>query len=171
MPGLRAACPPNILYINKLARCGFGVFAPFFAPEKYIVHNLLRFLISCRMSVSRPRNHISGHKKSTGDQCFLVPREGLEPSRPCEQQILSLSCLPFHHQGRCFGWGRRWRYCRLSAWLTTSPPSRFRHHATCFPCSRNRVQNYTLFLTWQKKVLPSGQKDVSLHSKPSVKET
>ena len=30
-----------------------------------------------------------------------VPREGLEPSRPCEQQILSLPCLPFHHQGRC----------------------------------------------------------------------
>lgn len=29
----------------------------------------------------------------------IVPREGLEPSRPCEQQILSLPCLPFHHQG------------------------------------------------------------------------
>ncbi len=29
----------------------------------------------------------------------FVPREGLEPSRPCEQQILSLPCLPFHHQG------------------------------------------------------------------------
>lgn len=32
----------------------------------------------------------------------FVPREGLEPSRPCEQQILSLPCLPFHHQGIFF---------------------------------------------------------------------
>lgn len=29
----------------------------------------------------------------------LVPSEGLEPSRPCGQQILSLPCLPFHHKG------------------------------------------------------------------------
>jgi hypothetical protein len=31
-----------------------------------------------------------------------VPEEGFEPSRPCEQRILSPSCLPFHHSGeRC----------------------------------------------------------------------
>ena len=29
----------------------------------------------------------------------LVPLEGLEPPRPCEQQILSLSRLPFRHRG------------------------------------------------------------------------
>ena len=28
-----------------------------------------------------------------------VPLAGLEPARPCEQQILSLGCLPFHHSG------------------------------------------------------------------------
>lgn len=28
-----------------------------------------------------------------------VPGAGLEPARPCGQQILSLSCLPFHHPG------------------------------------------------------------------------
>src|SRR5690242_11926318 len=27
-----------------------------------------------------------------------VGREGLEPSRPCSQEILSLQCLPFHHR-------------------------------------------------------------------------
>ena len=32
----------------------------------------------------------------------FVPREGLEPSRRCRQQILSLPCLPFHHQGIAF---------------------------------------------------------------------
>ena len=31
----------------------------------------------------------------------LVPEEGLEPSRSCEQRILSPSCLPFHHSGEC----------------------------------------------------------------------
>jgi hypothetical protein len=30
----------------------------------------------------------------------VVPEEGFEPSRPCEQRILSPSCLPFHHSGR-----------------------------------------------------------------------
>ena len=30
----------------------------------------------------------------------LVPLEGLEPPRPCEQQILSLSRLPFRHRGQ-----------------------------------------------------------------------
>jgi hypothetical protein len=29
----------------------------------------------------------------------LVPLEGLEPPRPYEQQILSLSRLPFRHRG------------------------------------------------------------------------
>lgn len=28
-----------------------------------------------------------------------VPLAGLEPARPCGQQILSLGCLPFHHSG------------------------------------------------------------------------
>jgi hypothetical protein len=30
---------------------------------------------------------------------FLVPQAGLEPARPCEQQILSLPRLPFRHWG------------------------------------------------------------------------
>jgi hypothetical protein len=30
---------------------------------------------------------------------WMVPLEGLEPPRPCEQQILSLSRLPFRHRG------------------------------------------------------------------------
>src|SRR5690349_13937547 len=29
----------------------------------------------------------------------MVPLEGLEPPRPCEQQILSLPRLPFRHRG------------------------------------------------------------------------
>ena len=29
----------------------------------------------------------------------LVPREGVEPSCPCEHRILSPACLPFHHLG------------------------------------------------------------------------
>src|SRR5258705_4984285 len=28
---------------------------------------------------------------------IVVGEEGLEPSRPCDRQILSLLCLPFHH--------------------------------------------------------------------------
>jgi hypothetical protein len=28
-----------------------------------------------------------------------VPAAGLEPARPCGQEILSLRCLPFHHAG------------------------------------------------------------------------
>ena len=34
---------------------------------------------------------------------LLVAEEGLEPSRPFEQQILSLPCLPFHHSAEN-GW-------------------------------------------------------------------
>ncbi len=30
---------------------------------------------------------------------LFVPPVGLEPTRSCEQQILSLSCMPFHHGG------------------------------------------------------------------------
>lgn len=30
-----------------------------------------------------------------------VGREGLEPSRPFSQEILSLQCLPFHHRPSC----------------------------------------------------------------------
>jgi hypothetical protein len=29
-----------------------------------------------------------------------VPEVGFEPTRPCEQRILSPSCLPFHHSGK-----------------------------------------------------------------------
>jgi hypothetical protein len=29
----------------------------------------------------------------------LVPKKGFEPPRSCEQQVLSLPCLPFHHSG------------------------------------------------------------------------
>ena len=29
----------------------------------------------------------------------MVPRAGLEPARANAQEILSLSCLPFHHRG------------------------------------------------------------------------
>lgn len=29
----------------------------------------------------------------------VVPEVGFEPTRPCEQRILSPSCLPFHHSG------------------------------------------------------------------------
>lgn len=44
--------------------------------------------------------HPEKEKVNTKNSMFTsVPREGLEPSRPCEQQILSLPCLPFHHQG------------------------------------------------------------------------
>lgn len=28
-----------------------------------------------------------------------MPKVGLEPTRPCDQKILSLSCIPFHHLG------------------------------------------------------------------------
>jgi hypothetical protein len=28
-----------------------------------------------------------------------MPEAGVEPARPCEQLILSQSCLPFHHSG------------------------------------------------------------------------
>ena len=31
---------------------------------------------------------------------YVVPKVGLEPTRPCGQEILSLPCLPFHHSGR-----------------------------------------------------------------------
>ena len=36
----------------------------------------------------------------------MVPLPGLEPGRPCEQEILNLSCLPFHQRGieRRFIW-------------------------------------------------------------------
>lgn len=30
---------------------------------------------------------------------MVVPWAGLEPARSFEQEILSLRCLPFHHQG------------------------------------------------------------------------
>ena len=33
------------------------------------------------------------------DDIQKVPLAGLEPARPCGQQILSLGCLPFHHSG------------------------------------------------------------------------
>ena len=46
----------------------------------------------------------TGIKKALEIPVLFVPREGLEPSRPCEQQILSLPCLPFHHQGLSEGW-------------------------------------------------------------------
>ena len=37
----------------------------------------------------------------------LVPQAGLEPARPCGQQILSLSRLPFRHWGQAAGtWGK-----------------------------------------------------------------
>lgn len=29
----------------------------------------------------------------------MVPRAGFEPARANAQEILSLSCLPFHHRG------------------------------------------------------------------------
>ena len=32
-------------------------------------------------------------------QTALMPAVGLEPTRPREQQILSLPCMPFHHAG------------------------------------------------------------------------
>ena len=41
-----------------------------------------------RLSILRQHGSIS-----------LVPLEGLEPPRPYEQQILSLSRLPFRHRG------------------------------------------------------------------------
>lgn len=64
----------------------------------------------------RPRAHAShtSHRRDTGATPVrvsrgepvgsrtvenLVPEEGLEPSRSCEQRILSPSCLPFHHSG------------------------------------------------------------------------
>ena len=28
-----------------------------------------------------------------------MPEEGFEPPHPCEREILSLLCLPFHHSG------------------------------------------------------------------------
>ncbi len=37
--------------------------------------------------------------QSMGAPVVLVPAEGLEPSRPRGQQILSLPCMPFHHAG------------------------------------------------------------------------
>src|SRR5689334_2898751 len=30
-----------------------------------------------------------------------VPEVGFEPTPPCEERILSPSCLPFHHSGEC----------------------------------------------------------------------
>ena len=44
-------------------------------------------------------------KQKTGKQlftCFLMPVVGLEPTRCCHQQILSLPRLPFRHAGVSF---------------------------------------------------------------------
>jgi hypothetical protein len=32
---------------------------------------------------------------------MLVPEEGVEPTRPCDQRILSPPRLPFRHSGTC----------------------------------------------------------------------
>ena len=37
------------------------------------------------------------------ESLILVPGAGLEPARPCGQQILSLPCIPFHHPGFLYG--------------------------------------------------------------------
>ena len=34
------------------------------------------------------------------ESCLLVPREGVEPSWPCDQWFLRPSCIPFQHRGR-----------------------------------------------------------------------
>lgn len=45
------------------------------------IHNQCRFALSCF------RNN-------------LVPAVGVEPTRPCEHQLLRLACLPFHQTGK-----------------------------------------------------------------------
>ena len=94
------------------------------APRRIRVCPLL---FNVRASVSKKNGDLFGLR--------LVPREGLEPSRPCEQQILSLPCLPFHHQGNPF------IYLLIPRFLK-------------FFNSRNRVQKYTLFSIWQNFFLP-----------------
>ncbi|MDB5254238.1 MAG: hypothetical protein JWL80_304 [Parcubacteria group bacterium] len=52
---------------------------------------------------------------------FNVPGVGLEPTRSCDQRILSPPCIPFHHPGMeslSTSWrpraesNRRWSFCR-----------------------------------------------------------
>jgi hypothetical protein len=39
------------------------------------------------------------YPKGTSSGFYLVPEEGLEPSRGCPHRILSPARLPFHHSG------------------------------------------------------------------------
>jgi hypothetical protein len=48
------------------------------------------------------KNYIRGKRICKRINCCnksMVPLAGLEPARPCRQQILSLPRLPFHHRG------------------------------------------------------------------------
>src|SRR5690348_7687591 len=45
---------------------------------------------------------VKHHCEHSSSTCLKrVGREGVEPSRPFGQEILSLQCLPFHHRPRC----------------------------------------------------------------------
>ncbi len=43
-----------------------------------------------------------GESVLSTEPTHIVPRERFELSRPCDQGILSPSCLPFHHRGVFF---------------------------------------------------------------------
>lgn len=82
------------------------------------------------------RSHSARSSKSSG---LLVPEEGVEPTRPCGQRILSPPRLPFRHSGR--GKTQHNTQSRSGstpsqglAFATQSPrksqPSNFRHPGT-----------------------------------------
>jgi hypothetical protein len=79
------------------------------------------FGVGRTVSVSRDEDRDQDRDKDR-DNDFLVPEVGVEPTRGCPRQILSLLRLPFRHSG-CLGacanaWvnvaeGMRWRQVKL----------------------------------------------------------
>ena len=82
-----------------------GILGSIFPQKLYFDKNKYRtpFLNSVVKIIYQETKSLRGSKKEKEDSknwmSSSVPREGLEPSRRCRQQILSLPCLPFHHQG------------------------------------------------------------------------
>ena len=56
-----------------------------------------RFRCRRYISTRSDARHIASRACLCWWEC--VPEEGFEPSPPCEERILSPSCLPFHHSG------------------------------------------------------------------------
>ena len=123
----RRIIPRNLHVVSLHAACGWGekrnAMAPLFAlelrfsatqpvPSEHRARLHRQGRISGNDVHERPRAHAShtSHRRKTRacqpgrigrlpKAAKLVPEEGLEPSRSCEQRILSPSCLPFHHSG------------------------------------------------------------------------